>query len=577
MFNYQHWLLALLLLFAFSLNWVLFLLPGCAAAVFLGARRKVAPVYLVILVITTTATLGYSSFWIFFASRTAGKIFTFFIYIPALLVSARRLLQPGYGREVARQAAVPFLLALLIGICYVSLFYLFGDPHHDEAGLANARFFEEGQAGDNIIPLIFAGRIYGHEPLHPFCCGDWLSSDRPPLQAGLFLLLRPLRIVPIGLDYQLLATALQCSWVCGAWCLLTVLGTSRRYIKQIIVILACSGFFFYNSVYPWPKLLAAACILFLASVLCDIIRTGSPPDRFQTVLAAVCLGLAFMAHPGSVFSMPAFALIFWRYRRLFPALKIGLAICIVLAFILPWSAYQKFVDPPGNRLVKMHLAGLYSVDSRSLRQSITDAYRVRGWREILKLKWSNLTELFGEQPLRVLGLNSFQLRRSEIMKLRIAQREWVWDDIGLLNVGWLGILWMFLKLRRGTPGVPYSGRLLAAPVLNLVVWSLVMFGPEATLARHSSYADLILLSLGLCGYLLTLPAMVVFFVLILELWNLLAVWTWFPPVTSFPQQAKIEVPFLLSGALALGALLWILVRAFRDCDNPEHQCAFFVQ
>ena len=569
MFNDQHSLSALHILFAFTLNLGLLLLPGFPLAAWLGARRKAAPVYLVIAVITTTAALGYVSFWIFFASRLAGKIFTFSIYGLALLSTIHSFLQRGRGRQVVRQIAAPFLFVLLAGILDVSLFYLFGDPHHYEAGLANARFFEEDQPGDNIIPLLFAGRIYAHEPVRPFCCGDWLSSDRPPLQAGLFLLERPLRIVSIGYHYQLLATALQCFWVCGVWCLLTVLGAPDSRIRQVLVLLICSGFFFYNSVYTWPKLLAAAFLLFLAGILLDVIRLNCPATRFQIILAATCLGLALMAHPGGIFSLPALGLVLLRYRRLFSASDAGLALLIVLAFVLPWSAYQKLVDPPGNRLLKMHLAGEPAVDSRSTWQAITDAYRRHGWRELMQFKLSNVKELFGDKPLDAFGLNSFRfhqgvyLQRGTIVNSRVAQREWIWNDLGFLNVGWIAAIWLLLQRRKKSPSpVPYSGWLLAAAIFNLMVWSAVMFGPSATLARHSSYADLILLSIGLCGYLLRLPPVVVFAVFILEIWNLLVVWAWFPPVRGFSQGVSVEIPFFVSGNIVLGVFVWMLARAY---------------
>jgi len=569
MFNYQHWGLAFLILLAFTLNLLLFLLPGFAAVILLATRRSVKPVYRVIVVTATTATLGYASFWIFFANRVAGKVFTFAIYGLTLFCIGRSFFKTRQMVLGFQQIATPFLLTLLAGICYVSLFYLFGDPHNDEAGLANARFFEEGQAGDNIIPLIFAGRIYAHEPVRPFCCGDWLSSDRPPLQAGIFLLERPLRIVSIGLHYQLLATALQCLWVCGVWCLLTVLEASGHRIRQVIVILICSGFFFYNSVYTWPKLLAAACILFLLSILLDVICSGRPATRFQMILAGVCLGLAMMAHPGSVFSLPALSVICLRYRRLFSVRETGLVLPVVLVFSLPWSAYQKFVDPPGNRLLKMHLAGEPSVDSRSTWQGITDAYRSHSWREILQFKLSNLATLFGGEPLEVLDPG---FRRSAIVNSRVAQWEWVWNDIGVLNIGWLGAAWLLFHRRKHSTAVPCSLWFLAVSILNLVVWCAVMFGPNGTLARHSSYADIILLSIGLCGYLFTLPSVIALAVFVLELWNLVAVWAFFPPVAGFPQGAKVEMPFLFSGSIALGILIWIFAETCFRRDASEQGC-----
>ena len=566
MFNYQHWGSALFILFAFTLNLALFLLPGFAGAMILGSRREGAPVYQVMLIIATSAALGYASIWIFFANRPAGKAFTFLIYGLALFSITRNVLRPGLNRRIV----APFLFVLLAGICYLSLFYLFGDPKHHKAGLAGARFFEEGQPGDNIIPLLFAERIYNHEPPRPFCCGDWLSSDRPPLQAGIFLLEQPLRLMGVGTHYQLLATALQCLWVCGVWCLLTVLGASERRIRQVMVILVCSGFSFYNSVYAWPKLLAAACMLFVFSIALDIIRAHRPATGFQVGLATLCLSLALMAHPGSSFSLPVLGLAFLRDWHLFSLRQTGLALSIMLAFYLPWSAYQNLVDPPGNRLLKMHLAGVYSPDSRSTWRTIADAYGGHSWREIANFKLSNAVTLLGDNPLAVFVPKTFH--RSAIVSSRRAQREWIWNDVGPLNAGWLGAIWLLFERRKRAPAVPCCGWLLAASIFNLIVWSMALFGPNVARIAHSSYADVILLGIGLCGCLLALPAAFALVVFALELWNLLVVWALFPPLASFPPGTALEMPFLLFGILALGILIWIFARACFRCDPSEQGC-----
>ena len=572
MFNYQQWASELLLLFAFTLNLALFLLPGFAAAVLVGSRRKVAPVYLVVLIVATTATLGYASFWVFFASRLAGKAFTFLVYALAFCSIARNYLRPELVRQTIRQIAFPFFLVWLAGVCYLSLFYLFGDPKHYEAGLADARFFEAAQPGDNIIPLIFAERIYNHEPLRPFCCGDWLSSDRPPLQTGIFLLEQPLRLTGVGIDYQLLGMTLQCLWVCGVWCLLTALGAPDCRIRQVIIILTCSGFFFYNSVYTWPKLLAAAYILCALSIGFDVIRAACPVTGFQITLAALCGGLALMAHPGSVFSLPVFGLLLLRHRALFSLRQIRLALSIVVAFYLPWSAYQKFVDPPGNRLLKMHLAGQHSVDGRSAWQSITAAYHDHSWREIFGFKLSNIETLFGDNPLT--AFVPISPHHKEVVSSRKAHHGWIWHSVGLLNVGWLGAIWLFFHRRNHSPAVPYSGWLLAGSILNLSVWSIALFGPNGTGIVHSSYADIILLSIGLCGYLFMLPAMAVFAVFALQIWSLMVIWVLFPPVESFAQGIAVELPFLISGSRALGILTWIFTRACFGCESSEQGCTF---
>ncbi len=143
-------------------------------------------------------------------------------------------------------------------------FSLFSNPFDSGADVANLRFFDSARPGDNLIPLFFAEKIYAHQPVSPICCGDWLSSDRPPLQAGIFLLQRPLRLLgSVGLQYQLVGTVLQCLWICGVWTLLRALEAPAQRIRQVLGFLIFSGFLFYNSVYVWPKLLAATLVLFV--------------------------------------------------------------------------------------------------------------------------------------------------------------------------------------------------------------------------------------------------------------------------------------------------------------------------
>ena len=45
----------------------------------------------------------------------------------------------------------------------------------------------------------------------------------------------------------------------------------------------------------------------------------------------------------------------------------------------PWSAYQKYGDPPGNRLTKWMLAGDAEIDDRGIAETIIDAYGEAGF------------------------------------------------------------------------------------------------------------------------------------------------------------------------------------------------------
>ena len=238
---------AVLVLFLFLLDFGLFLLPGFAVALSLFARRQMTALLTIVTVVASSASFGYVAFWAFFLSRTLGQCFCAAVYIIALLQIVRSLFRDRRVGTLLRLLRTPLLYTGLTGLLYTSLLFSFSDPVASREFLAGQRFFREARSGDNLIPLILADRIYGHRALRPFCCGDWLSSDRPPLQSGIFLLERPLRVLAgTGLHYQALSTGLQCLWVCGVWCLLVALGTEQPCIRLAIMFLSFSGFLFYK-------------------------------------------------------------------------------------------------------------------------------------------------------------------------------------------------------------------------------------------------------------------------------------------------------------------------------------------
>ncbi|MBV8895107.1 MAG: hypothetical protein JO051_01240 [Acidobacteriaceae bacterium] len=527
---------------------VLFLLPGLAVATIVLRKRACAGVEALIVTLAASATCGYIAFWIYFAGKTAGQLFSYGVVaasIGFLLYSFRR----NYPRFFLNSDfAVPLAYTLCLGLFYLSLLYLFVNPLKAGVDVANVRFFWDTRAGDNIIPFIFAERIYDREPIRPFCCGDWLSGDRPPLQAGIFLLQRPLRLAGnTGLQYQVLGTMLQCLWVCGVWGLLRRLGANAWRITQVLGLLAFSGFLFYNSVYVWPKLLAATFVLFVFSILTRAVLT-----RFEVAIAATCFVLALLAHPGSVFSAPAIlVLLIWR-RNLITLRQAAAALLIIGAAIVPWTLYQHFYDPPGNRLLKMHLAGVIPVDTRSTMQALRDSYVHRSLPSLIENKWENVKTLVGKDP--------FPLSADTA---RVAQREYIWSAIGILNLGWIAAL--ISLLRRHSARLPNAAVLIMAALINLLAWCMVMFGPAQTFTEHGSYADILLLSLGLIGFLLLAPRWVLIALIGLEAVNLVLVWVMFRPASFvLPTRAvvapSLQWPMLMLAIIVGGAMFLYFAR-----------------
>ncbi len=554
----------------YAISLVLFLLPGCAITAVIAARRQMRLVHALIFSISASATLGYVAFWFYLASKLAGEIFSYGVIFSSAGLLAVTLSRAPTLKSLAKHMAPPFIYVLVIGLFYSYLFFLFSNPLKAHVDLPNFRFFQEVRPGDNLIPLFFAEKIYDRQPVSPVCCGDWLSSDRPPLQAGIFLLQRPLRLFGnTGLQYQLLATALQCLWIPGVCVLLWALGASCRRTKQVLGFFVFSGFLFYNSVYTWPKLLAATFILFVASILLEA-SANAALTFFETLLAALCFSLALLAHSGAVFSTPGLLLLLLAKRVRLSLRTATCGVLLIAFFLMPWVAYQKFYDPPGNRLLKMHLAGVGQIDSRSTWQAIRDAYESRSLPTLLRYKWSNLRTMIGPYPAQGFGpaeiVDATRLHPRASESSRMAQREYIWNAIGIVNAGSM-VAFMLLVRRKKQRTLPHAGLLVAMAVLNLIAWCVAVFGPNQTFTTTSSYGDVVLLSIGLLGFLLALHRAAVFSLWILELLNFTLVWARVKPArltlsNSSPISPESHWPLLIASLICALGLLWHFGRSY---------------
>jgi hypothetical protein len=234
-------------------------------------------------------------------------------------------------------------------------------------------------------------------------------------------------------------------------------------------------------------------------------------------------------------------------------------------------AYQRFYDPPGNRLLKMHLAGVDAIDSRSVWQAIEDAYESRSAATLLRYKWANIATLIGPEPIK--GLTAVELagRQGDSKGTdlaRVSQREYIWNSVGIINIGWLVLLGLFLRKNKKR-ALPYSGWIILAALLNFLVWCILLFRPAGTITASSSYTDILLLSIGLLGFLLTLPRFAIVVLLAIQLFNFFAVWVWFrpptvPTATNAAAAPALQVPVLILGLACATGLVWHFVASFKQ-------------
>ncbi|WP_414663862.1 hypothetical protein [Horticoccus sp. 23ND18S-11] len=427
------------------------------------------------------AGCGYAVFWAYFLNALAGVVLSWMILAGATVVALRRPAAAASGPdEIGGEIGTAVKLMLTVGAFHLALLHLFPSSHDFYTLAANR--YREGLPGDNVLPQVLAERLFASELIrNP--ADEWQSSDRPPLQSGWQLLTWSANKV-LRLDRRLASAVsavwFQLLWVAAAYGLLRTFRLPRARAAGWVAALALAGFFVQNTVYTWPKLAAGAFACGTFALLLLPARGASA--RTLGLWAGAFAALAWLAHGGVAFSFLALApWVAWRafrggqWRAWWP----GVAVFAII--VLPWFAYQKLYDPPGDRLLKWHLAGQTVRDTRGTWQTIRESYATIGWREALTNKVSNFhDQVYGDW--RSLGRFSAETaadRRNE--EFFYTGRALTWWPV-------LALIALVITRRRLVAASRDLGLLAGWLGGTIVVWSLLMFGQYQAVVHHGSYA-----------------------------------------------------------------------------------------
>jgi hypothetical protein len=491
-----------------------------------------------------------------FAAFAAGAHIAFFAYLlgpssgkavgsiwggVSIMIFGAQVRNPDGNRLLRdREAWLPGLLLIILSATYLSL-VLAGKQQ------PYSRFPWEGLKEmpiDDRLPLIFASRLWTGESPTPLLGGGagtdpWLSSDRPPLQTALELALRPWHLRDRELNnYYCLGTVLQCFWVPAVYSLSRVTGLIVYQIRFILASCAASGFFMINTVFVWPKFLASAFMLTAIAIIFDAVQNQNS-IRGKTIIASGCASLAFLSHGGVAFSILALptlpaAWIFLKRTRL---AGLVLAITTFAALYLPWFAYQKFYDPPGNRLLKWHLAGVEKIDSRSFGVTIKKSYSERSLDEALDTWTANLSAVF-----KLPDISMKNLRGS----LRNAQFQSHSSTLGVLALGWLTLVLRSMVFRKFEP--EFFQSLLPFVLGSLAFWILIVFVPGGTIIHQGSYCTTVLVIMVGSAGLACWPKIAGAIALIVHAFAFWWIW-----VLSSPGMLTLKLSPLIMSAFYLGS------------------------
>jgi hypothetical protein len=484
----------LFLLCRICVEGTLFLLPGLAIARCVHSRHVLDTVRFVSCVLVGSGIAGYLAFWAYLTSPLNGKS----VAVGILLLSLVALF---YAKPIEKQLLRALFICVALMILVTTFYSAIGFVYSrsDNPGVQAERRFAWPMPADDILPNILVDDLYSGKPFRPFLFGDWKSSDRPPLQTAIVLLQRPLwRDSQSAFDYQVFGTFLQSMWIASLWLLIQTLSASRRIFAVVCGFSIFSGFFVLHTFYVWPKLLAAA--FFVIALVAIRFPEGriTRCNRIDTMLGGAAIALAMLSHGGIAFSVIGLAIVLLASGKLPGIRPASWGIAILLLLILPWSAYQKFYDPPGDRLLKWHLAGVIDRDSRSFGEAFIDAYTKAPFSQIVANRIVNVRALFGLSPwedLRQARMNGASQSKRLLQWYKVVTFFFFLEMLGVLNLGFPAFLFAraFSAELKHSALISAIQRLFVLAFSSLAVWCLLIYIPGGNVIHAGSYGTVLLL------------------------------------------------------------------------------------
>lgn len=553
---------------------VVFLLS--AAGAMLGRWEALRGPTLLVAAAGLAAIAGYCVLWAYFLDASTGTPVTAGVFGGAALINfwgGRRSRAKTLWKDP--DWLLPILLMAAAATLYTGLLFMF-PAEQPMSELAQVRLGWQFPP-DNELPRIFAERLRLEQPLKPFFA-EWQSSDRPPLQTGWILLLgwvpSLVGTASSDADHQM-AMWFQLLWVPAVWAWMRSMGVRLRTTALVIAAIVPSGFFIFNSVYVWPKLSAAA-LMIGAFTLWFLGNSGGgtegeaqgaaastfrEADLPRAVVAGALASLAFLSHGGAAFAFLALVPFLVFRRRTGGILQWIAGGAALFLLLLPWLAYQRFYDPPGTNLIKLHLSGTWSTDDRGTLEVIADAYAEASPGEILNHKLKNVGHLF-LGPWRGLlpdgGEDPQIVRRWEFYRTFFALGWW--------NLGFGALAAAALpSVRRRSHNTELKGLgiSLAWVGVTVLVWAGLMFVGGATIIHSGSYTVLMILFPALALALWRLHPLAFGAVAAMQLARVPALWLRPPAGMEGLVLRNDSLLMAIAGLVAAGLVVWLAARLER--------------
>ena len=293
-----------------------------------------------------------------------------------------------------RAALLPNIpVGLILGLTAFSALFLFSCRFLSVAYAANGLFYPASWSTDNLIPPATAQLLADGALVSGWGFGGWRPSDRTPLLASLLypvaVLLRDAAPIVGGVSpsiiVQVCAFGLLHSWVLPVWIIFRRLGIDSIGASTGVLLLAATPFVFFNTIYIWPKMLAATfCLIQLLYLSRPPAAHDSQAGKLHHLLFGSAGGLAIMSHSGAAVAVAGIFLAAMILRRAAAWRQLAMVALITAGIVLPWSVWTKFSVPTSNPLQKYFLTGDFgfSNPNEGVIEAAARTYRsmtVKGW------------------------------------------------------------------------------------------------------------------------------------------------------------------------------------------------------
>lgn len=474
---------------------LIFLFSGLTLTLPLLIKGYLSKKYFMVASLVASCTFGVIFYYIFLVNNEIGKFLCIVLYAGCAytLVAILRKRTALFQKHKAALTPLMIVVFLCFSLGLFSNLLLFGCERVGVVSTKNQFCGIRDSTFDNTLPLSFSLSTY--DGIRKSYVSDWKSSDRPPMQNGIFVTQLPIlsHVGKTEINYQILSVFLQTLWIAAIVELLRLFKVKMKLYAPVLIIAFTNTFMFMNTLFVWPKLLAATFIVFAVVILINSIKDKKFTLE-STILIALCVAAGLLSHGAVLFTVvPLLFLGIVAGYRYLNLRKITLLLLVTGILYTPWYLYQSVYFGPTDRLVKWWIAGKLSVDDTSALRSVYEAYSVPSTGDIVQLKVDNLKLIAGVTPYYETENddNAFALFRQ-------AERNYFLPSLSFSLIGAVvGFWYLVRRYKKNQRLVLLKGKssfILGLSFLSLLFWAVASYGlPYAPTTAHAgSYATFLL-------------------------------------------------------------------------------------